>query len=113
MKARLYDGGKKWTVDRYSLYFPYPKWAIKKFNLEEQGITGTYVGCSVNSSGSVVRCCWDDWYKRHGYCSRLGKKVPLDSLGEEFHKWALHLERLWNDALKYDDEKHWDLWNNA
>jgi hypothetical protein len=43
----------------------------------------------------------------------LGKRYPLEKMSKEFQKFARKMERLWNNALKYNDKKHWDAWVRA
>lgn len=115
MKVRLYDGGKKWGVDRYTFYFPFPKWMREDYyNRHRHVVTGTMIGCSEGSDGGVIRCIWEDMDLTLGYSiRRLGRKIPIENMSKQFQKWARRLEKLWNDALKYDDKKHWDKWNQA
>jgi len=109
MKVRLYRYPGAWTVDQFTLYFPYPKWLR-----EHDGVHGCFVGCNQASDGSVIRCNWDYDDRKLGYHpSNLGRRYPLERMSKQFRKWANRMARLWNDALRYDDEKHWDKWNAA
>ncbi len=108
MKIRLYRAPKQYEgyVDEYSLYFPLNKKLRKR-----EGLAGTYVGCSQASDGSVIRCNWSDVDSFANVS--LGRKVNLETMSPQFQAWAHHLEQLWNDALKYDDEIHWSIWNTV
>jgi len=108
MKVRLYRGPAncRGYVDEFSLYFPYPKWLR-----EHDGVKGCFVGCSQDSRGGVIRCSWDYLDQRLGYSIEgLGRRYPLEKMSKEFRKWARRLERLFNDALRYNDDKHWERW---
>lgn len=106
MQVRLYRAGKKFRgyVDEYTLYFPYPK-KIQK----TEKISGYGIGCSQTSNGDVIRCSGFD--VDCFATTNLGRKVSLETMSPEFQKWARNLERIWNDALKYDDAEHWQVWN--
>ena len=109
MKVRLYKHAGKWTVDQFTLYFPYPKW-LKK----QDGAEGCFVGCNQDLHGGVIKCCWDYDDRRLGYSiAGMGRRYPIEKMSIQFRKWASRLERLWNDALKYNDEKHWEIWCRA
>ena len=116
MKVRLYRGrNAKGFVDEFTLYFPYPKWMTAEYK-ERHGrlIKGTMLGCSQASDGSVIRCIWEDLDVTIGYSiSGLGRRWPLEKMSKEFQRFARKMERLWNEALKYDDDKHWDAWVRA
>lgn len=115
MKVRLYKYPGAWSVDQFTLYFPYPKRMQEEIKKENGHIiTGCFLGCSQDSAGGVIRCCWDDLDKSRGYnISGLGRRYPLEKMGEEFQAFARNLEKLYNDALKYDDAEHWGAWNRA
>ena len=116
MKVRLYRAkNAKGFVDEFSLYFPFPKKMIKEYKKEfDRYIKGTFLGCSQASDGSIVRCCWEDLDVTIGYSiDGLGKRYPLEKMSKEFQKFARKMERLWNNALKYNDKKHWDAWVRA
>ena len=117
MKVRLYDSGKRYEgfPDRYSLYFPYTQKMMdyykKKFG---RVIKGTFLGCSQASDGSVIRYYWEDLDTTIGYSIKgLGRKVKIESMSKQFQEFAVKMERIWNDAIKYDDKEHWDFWNKA
>ena len=111
MKVRLYDAGKQYEgyPDRYALYFPVPK------ALQKREGRGVFLGCSPNSQGEMIRCCWDENRDAivNGARLFLGKIVPLETMPVGFQKTARRLEEAWNNAVKYDNEKYWELWNNA
>lgn len=104
MKVKLYKMPGKETIDSYSLYFPYPKWLR-----EHDKCRGFFINCSQDSNGGVIRCAgdYDEWN-----CF-LGKRFPLEKMSEQFQNWAHHLEKLFNDALKYNDAEHWETWCRA
>ena len=117
MKVRLYRSPARFKgyVDEFTLYFPYPKKMIEEYKkLHNRYIKGTFLGCSQASDGSIIRCCWDDLDVTIGYSiESLGRRWPLEKMSREFQRFARKMERLWNNALKYDDKKHWDAWNRA
>lgn len=113
MKVKLYRAtNAKGFVDEFSLYFPYPKWMKEEIYKRNGGIVnGTFLGCSQDSRGYVIRCCWDELDASLGYTIQgLGRRYPLEKMSEHFQNYAKHLEKLWNDAIKFNDEEHWDAW---
>ena len=117
MKVRLYDAGKKYEnyPDRYSLYFPYPKWMQREiYEAHKHHVMGFALGCTQDSDGGVIRCDSFDDDRTLGYHVRnLGRKIPLEKMSHAFQRWARSMERKWNDALKFNDDKHWDAWVRA
>lgn len=111
MKVRLYDAGKKFKdyVDRYTLYFP----VCKKLQAREG--RGFYLGCSPDGNDGVIRCCWETNENDQVNSKSLwfGKRIAIESMPKGFQRFAMKMEKLWNDALKYDDEEHWEAWNQA
>lgn len=106
MKLRVYDSGKD-LVDRYSLYFPYPKKRVIDY-YHEYGvyITGDYLLFSFSDDGeSINRCGWDSWDLKYGYCSKLGKKVKTETLPKPVQKWIEGYEKLWNNLLKHPQSR--------
>ena len=116
MKVRLYRAkNANGAVDEFSLYFPHPKWMINEYK-EEYGhlIKGCFLGCSQDSSGGVIRCCWEDLDLNRGFSiAGLGKRWPLEKMSEEFQAFAKRLEKIWNDALRHNDVKHWEIWHHS
>lgn len=108
MKVKLYKAGKKFDgyADQYSLYFPYPKWLQ-----EHDHSRGGFIGCSQGADGDVIRCTWEDDCLAQK--TNLGKRYPLEKMSKQFQKWAHHLEHLFNEALKHDDDEHWDAFSIA
>lgn len=116
MRVRLYRArNAKGYVDEFSLYFPYPKRMVEEYKKQhDRLIKGTFLGCSQASDGSVIRCIWCDLDVTIGYSiDGLGRRWPLEKMSKEFRAFARKMERLWNNALKYNDDKHWDAWNLA
>ena len=113
MKVRLYRGPAscRGYVDEFSLYFRYPKWMIEE-NRKKYGTSrltrGCYIGCSEASDGSVIKCNWAE----DDYNVSLGRKYPLEKMSQQFQQWAKQLEAAYNDAIKYNDEEHWEIWNH-
>ena len=110
-KMRLYDSGKRFEnyVDRYTLYFPYPKWLQKHDRAK-----GCYLGCSPTQSGMNM-CCWDinvDSYVNSDTL-RLGKKIRLDSMPIGFQKVAKQIETSWQYTLKVNTDEQWDKFNRG
>ena len=117
MKIRLYDSGKRYEgyPDRYSLYFPYPKWMQEeRYGLYGHRVMGFVLGCTMDCDGGVIRCDSFEDDRTLGYhVDYLGRKISLDKMSLAFRKWALSMEKKWNDALKFNDDKHWEIWNKA
>ena len=110
-KMRLYDSGKRFEnyVDRYTLYFPYPKWLQKHDRAK-----GCYLGCSPTQNGMNM-CCWDinvDSYVNSDTL-RLGKKIRLDSMPKPFQICAERLQKAWHDAITQNTDAAWEKWNMA
>ena len=116
MQVRLYraTGEARDYIDGYTLYFPYPKWYIKRLQ-KWHGvlIKGTFLGCSPASDGTMIRCTWDEHQVgRFPYYPSFGRKVDISTMPEPFQKEVRRMEKLFNDALKFDDDEHWDKWNH-
>ena len=106
-QVKLYDSGDEGYPDRYTLYFPYPQWLKNNDNAE-----GMYLGCSpANHGGRWTRCTFDMVETGQEY--DFGKEVPLSSMPQGFQDAANELISKWYDALKYDDDKHWEEWFEA
>ena len=113
MKARLYraTGEARNYVDGYSLYLPYPKRYREELNPRNYA-SGCFLGCSPAHDGTMIRCNWDELeYSKYGSASNLGRKIKIESMPEPFQKEVRRIEQLYNDALKYDDEAHWEKFN--
>lgn len=106
-QVKLYDSGKQYKgyPDRYTLYFPYPQWLKDNDNYE-----GTFLGCSPSYDGRMTRCIFD--MVEIGENVNFGKEIPLSSMPQGFQDAANELISKWYDALKYDDDKHWEEWCN-
>ena len=125
MKVRVYDsargskGGHKYEgyIDRYSLYFPYPKkWKEENYKQFGEHITGDFLGFSFSEDGkNITRCCWDEWNLRNGFCDSLGKKVKIEKLPKPVQEWIAGYEERWNALIaRPDDEqvkKAWESYN--
>lgn len=130
MKVRVYDSGKKWAYDRYDMYFPYPKRMREQISKEHgRIIMGTYIsfGISVRDHGqydcntlyptndcSMTLYSWGEDDRTIG-CDipSAERKVKIETLPKVVQDYARKMEGLWNDALKYNDDEHWKLWNEA
>jgi hypothetical protein len=118
MKVRLYraTGEAKNYIDGYTLYFPYPKWYQKELRKLYPSLLycpiGCFVGCSPASDGEMIRCSWDEMDGRYTFAG-LGRKVKIETMPEPFQREVRRLETLYNDALKYNDEGHWEAFNEA
>jgi len=117
MKIRLYRASAKFRgyIDEFTLYFPFPKWMKEEYrNNYQHHVYGYGIGCSQDSYGGVVRCCGFDDDRTLGYHpDHFGRRYPLEKMSKEFQKWARSMEKAWNDALKFNDDKHWNIWNEA
>ena len=109
MKVRVYDSGKN-AADRYTLYFPYPK---KLREHEGRTIMGCFQPFNF-VEGQLTLYAWDYDDRSLGYnIPRNEKKVKIETLPQFVQNYIVKMERIWNDALKYDDKEHWDAWNCA
>lgn len=103
MLARLYKGRNcAGYVDEYSLYFRYPNWLRK----EQRGAAGCYLGCSVASDGTMIRCNWGEVEIFSD--ANLGKKVDISTMPMPFRREVERMEALYNEALK---TRNFDRWN--
>ena len=107
---RVYDsaGNNKefaGVQDRYALYFPYPK----------EWIEGDHVGdfFAFNFThedeypygATIIRCYWDEWHRKNGYASNLGKKVKIETLPKHVQEWIAGYQKVWNDFLNDPDNQ--------
>lgn len=108
MKVRLYRAAAQYRgyIDEYTLYFP-----NNKKERQSSRMAGVFVGCSPSGNGGVNVCNWEECGNFSNY--NFGRKVKLESMPLQFQEWVRSLEKKWNDALKYDDDEHWDIWNRA
>lgn len=117
MKIRLYRASAKFRgyVDEFTLYFPYPKWLQKEIQEQhKEKVCGCCIGCSQTEGGNMVRCMGFDDNRTLGYHpDNFGRRYPLEKMSKQFQREAHKLEKAWNDALKYNDNKHWEIWNQA
>ena len=117
MEIRLYRAPAKFRgyVDEFTLYFPYPKWLQKEIqDQHKERVCGYCIGCSQTEGGNIVRCMGFDDNRTLGYHpDNFGRRYPLEKMSKQFQREARKLGKAWNDALKYNDNKHWEIWNNA
>lgn len=116
MKVRVYDSARgskdrhqyEDYIDRYSLYFPYPKkWREETYKEYGEHITGDFLGFSFSKDGETInRCSWDEWNLRNGLCDSLGKKVKIEKLPEPVQKWICGYETAWNNLIKDPDNEN-------
>lgn len=117
MKVRIYDSRLKGYVDRYTFYFPYPKKRVeaemKRSGHQIMGICQPF-SFRTDQSGktSLTFCPWfDDDRTLNINVPNNEKKLKIESMPKEVQEYATKMEKLWNDAWKYDDEEHWKKWN--
>ena len=85
--------------DRYALYFPYPKEWIAS------GHVADILPFNFSHSDEIIsRFCWDEWNRKNGYASMLGKKVKIDILPKHVQKWVNGYEKVWNDLINNPDD---------
>jgi len=106
MKARLYraTGEARDYIDAYTLYFPYPKWYRDQC---ANRATGTFLGCSPASDGTMIRCCWDEMDGRYSFVG-LGRRVKIESMPEPFRMEVERMQALWDEACKTRDFTKFD-----
>lgn len=111
-KVKLYRYPGEPTVDQYSLLFPFPKWLIEHETKARFGypVHGFCIACSQASDGTVIRCSSFDYVRKQ---THLGARVSLEKMSPVFQQWARTLEILWQEALEYDDEEHWNAFAEA
>lgn len=73
VQPRLYDAGKRFTVDRYTLVYRAPK------PYQTDGCIMLMLGCSPDDNGGLIRCCWDSVEKGQTLWAhyQLGKKNKI------------------------------------
>lgn len=106
VQPRLYDGGKRFTVDRYTLVYRVPK------PYQTDGCIMLILGCSPSIDGGFIRCCWDCVEKGqtlYGHF-RLGKKVKLESMPKGFIKAVNAMSKVYNQALNENTKDAWNKW---
>lgn len=99
-KVKLYRYHGEPTVDQFTLVFPFPKWLR-----DREKADAFCIGCSQASDGTVIRC---DSFVYDRKRMKLGRIWKLESMSPVFQQWARTLESLWHEALRYDDEEHWN-----
>lgn len=110
MEIRVYDAGKRWA-DRYTMYFPYPKWMQK-----EDHCIAYYYGFNFhqgnNGKSIVTRFCGDNATKPV-ICCNYGKRVKLSNLPKDIQEMICKLQKVWdilcNKCNRFNDEI-WDAW---
>lgn len=117
MKVRVYyDKKHKDYVDPYTMYFPYSK-KIRDETKKSSGhlIMGTALSFNCHPDGSMTLFSWFDDDRDLGYnIPNCGdKKIKIETLPKGVQDYVAKMEKIWSDANKYDDKKHWDAWNNA
>lgn len=112
MKVRVYDSKQKDVADRYTLYFPYPKWLRQQ---EGRPIMGCFQPFNfIEEEKFFTFYAWDYDDRSRGYnIPRTERKIKLETLPKFVRDYVDRMDRLWNDALKYDDDEHWAMWNAA
>lgn len=117
MQVRLYRAKAAYRgyPDEFTLYFPYPKWLRLETKKNTGGLIYGYgIGCSEDFHGEVIRCNGFYLDQTRGYSiASLGRRYPLEKMSEQFQKWAKEMERIYNEAIKFDDEEHWEKWNRC
>ena len=109
VKVKIYDAGPRYTIDRYTVYFPVPKQMIDKL-----GYKGVYLGCSPSTfDGRLIRCCWDCVMKEERINRKglyFGRRVKLKSFPAPFKEWIEDAAKVWDDAVTKDTEECWKKW---
>lgn len=120
MKVRIYDSRQKECIDRYTFYFPYPKKEVERM----MDASGHYIVGACQPFGfrtdehtgktDITFYAWFEDDRTLGYnVPDTEKRVKADVMPKEVRDYAAKMEKLWNDAWKYDDDEHWDAWNEA
>lgn len=106
MKLRVYDAGANFA-DRYTLYFPYPKWLrehdkVKAYELDfnfSHGWLHYMFGYEVPLGG----------------CLRHGKRIKPETLPQYVREWIATRQKAWDilceQGNKENAEELWDAWN--
>lgn len=102
---RVYDGGKNFTVDRYTLYYPTPRNKQKSW-----GYAGMGLGFSFNDS-QIVKCCHNECGIGIGIDYFPGKKIKRETLPLHIQKWIKKEEDAYNKAIRLDTQEAWDEFN--
>ena len=102
MKLRLYRTPKcKDFVDEFTVYFPYPKWLEKTEKRHSE-----CVACSTDIHGNVKLCNWDCEMGNERFY--YGRRYPVEKMSVQFQRWFAFAQALWDKALKYNDDAHWE-----
>lgn len=111
MKIRVYDAGKKYA-DRYTMYFPYPKWMQK-----EDECIAYYYGFNFhvgfNGKSVITRYC-SDYAMKPVACCNYGMKVRLSSLPDDIKKMISKIQTVWDilcDKRNRLNDEIWNAWN--
>lgn len=120
MKVRIYDSCKKDCIDRYTLYFPYPKKEVERtMKSAHRRIMGVcqpfnFVADEMTGKTTITFYSWVDDDRTLGVdIPGTEKKIPIKAMPKEVQDYAAKMEKLWNDAWKYNDDEHWHEWNIA
>lgn len=88
-------------VDEFTVYFPYPKWLEKTEKRHSE-----CVGCSTDINGNVRLTNWDCEMGNERFY--YGRRYPVEKMSVQFQRWFAFAQTLWDKALKYNDEEHWE-----
>ena len=107
MRVKVYDAGKRFEgyVDRYCIYYPYPKKDNK--GRRAKGFTLDF---SFSEHGITV-CCHSEVEIGSSLREALGKRVKNEDLPQHVQKWVQKHEEAYNKALKLDTETAWNEFN--
>lgn len=118
MKVRVYDCKKTDVADRYCMYFPYPKSFKERLHQDGRIVMGYCIpfNFSPDWSGKMQIQTYSDLEddRTLGYNIPLThKKVHIETLPKPVRRYIARMERIWNDAFKYNDQQHWNVWYDA
>lgn len=109
MKIKLYRCTRKPYrdfVDCWTIVVPHPKWIREEDRKRGSYRRGVCLGCSPGADDTYFnRCTWEDYE-----CSTrlFGKKVKIEDAPKPIREYIKKLQRLYDMALKYNDDKHWE-----
>ena len=105
MKVRVYDYGKKEEGARYTMYFPFPK----SMQVVE-GMKAIGFGFNFNTNYRNYTQRYESLEFKNGlYGVNIGKPVKRETLPQFIQDKINVLEKVFNNAVKYNDTTHWKI----
>lgn len=112
MKIKIYRCTRrqyKDYIDSWTIVVPHPKWMREEDLKRGSYRKGICLGCSPGVDDTYFnKCTWEDYE-----CSTttFGKRVKVEDAPKPMRKYVRKLQRLYDEALKYNDYEHWEEFN--